>query len=49
MGEHYQYLIDRFKDAQKQFADLPHEQQPEVMGDISGYACLICCIMPISI
>ena len=25
-----------FKDAQKQFADLPHEQQPEVMGDISG-------------
>ena len=36
VGEHYQYLIDRFKDAQKQFADLPHEQQPEVMGDISG-------------
>ena len=35
VGEHYQYLIDRFKDAQKQFADLPHEQQPEVMGDIS--------------
>ena len=36
VGEHYQYLIDRFKDAQKQFADLPHERQPDVMSDISG-------------
>ena len=36
VGEHYYYLIDRFKNAQKQFADLPHEQQLEVMSDISG-------------
>ena len=35
-GEPHDYLIGRFKDAQREFAQLPHEQQPEVMGDISG-------------
>ena len=35
-GEHYEYLITRFRKAQQDFALLPHEQQPEVMGDISG-------------
>ncbi len=38
-GEHYAYLLNCFKKAQKEFADIPHEQQPEVMGDISG-ACM---------
>ena len=36
VGEPQDYLIGRFKDAQREFAQLPHEQQPEVMGDISG-------------
>lgn len=36
VGEPHDYLIGRFKDAQREFARLPHEQQPEVMGDISG-------------
>lgn len=35
-GEHYEYLITRFRKAQQDFARLPHEQQPEVLGDISG-------------
>lgn len=35
-GEHYEYLIERFKRAQTEFAKLPYERQPEVMGDISG-------------
>ena len=39
VGEHYDYLIGRFKDAQKEFSDLPHEQQPEAMSRISG-ACM---------
>ena len=38
-GEHYSYLLNCFQKAQKEFADLPHERQPEVMGDISG-ACM---------
>ena len=37
--EHYVYLLDCFQKAQKDFANLPHAQQPEVMGDISG-ACM---------
>ena len=37
--EHYAYLLDCFQKAQKDFANLPHAQQPEVMGDISG-ACM---------
>ena len=36
VGDPHDYLIGRFKDAQREFAQLPHEQQPEVMGDISG-------------
>ena len=36
VGEPHDYLIGRFKDAQRELAQLPHEQQPEVMGDISG-------------
>ena len=39
MGEHYAYLLNFCQKAQKEFADLPHEQQPEVMGNISG-ACM---------
>ena len=36
VGEHYNYLITRFKEAQKEFAELPYEIQPEVMSEISG-------------
>ena len=39
VGEHYANLLNCFQKAQKEFADLPHEQQPEVMGNISG-ACM---------
>lgn len=39
VGEHYAYLLECFQKAQNEFADLPHEQQPEVMGEISG-ACM---------
>ena len=28
VGEHYAYLLGCFQKAQKEFADLPHEQQP---------------------
>lgn len=38
-GEHYAYLLDCFKKAQKEFAALPREQQPEALNDISG-ACM---------
>ena len=38
-GEHYRDLLDCFKKAQKDFADLPQEQQPEVLTDFSG-ACM---------
>lgn len=36
VGEHYQYILTCFKKAQQQFAELPNEQQPEVMSEISG-------------
>lgn len=36
VSRHYDFIINRFKDAQREFAQLPHEKQPEVMGDISG-------------
>ena len=36
VGKHYEYILTCFKKAQQDFAELPHEQQPEVMGDISG-------------
>ena len=39
VGEHYAYLLNCFQKAQKEFADLPHEQQPEVMSEISD-ACM---------
>ena len=35
-GRHYEYILNRFKDAQKEFADLPPHRQPEVMSEISG-------------
>lgn len=39
VGEHYEYLLRRFQDAQKEFAALPQRQQVEEMGEISG-ACM---------
>ncbi|HIQ62399.1 MAG TPA: TetR/AcrR family transcriptional regulator [Candidatus Avichristensenella intestinipullorum] len=39
VGEHYRYLITRFTDAQRQFAQLPCERQPEVLVELSG-ACM---------
>ncbi len=36
VGKHYDYLIERFRRAQNEFAELPRERQPEVLGDISG-------------
>lgn len=36
VGKHYDYILTCFKKAQQEFAELPHEQQPEAMGDISG-------------
>lgn len=36
VGEHYNYMISRFKEAQEEFARLPHAKQPEKMTDISG-------------
>ena len=36
VGKHYDYILTCFKKAQQEFAELPHEQQPEVMSDISG-------------
>lgn len=36
VGEHYGYLINRFKDAQEEFSNISPERQPEVMSEISG-------------
>lgn len=36
VGEHYRYLLDRFRKAQEEFARLPAQQQLELMSDISG-------------
>ena len=36
VGKHYTHFINRYKDAQKEFAELPHQRQPEMMGEISG-------------
>lgn len=33
---HYRYLLDRFRQAQDEFAQLPQAQQPELLGDLSG-------------
>ena len=38
--EHYNYLIQRFRQAQEEFARLPLEQQPEALGDFSGECML---------
>ena len=39
VGAHYRYLVGRFFQAQKEFARLPRDRQPEVLGDFSG-ACM---------
>ena len=39
VAEHYDYLLTRFIKAQRQFAMVPHKQQPDVMSDFSG-ACM---------
>ena len=36
VGEHYPRFIGRYIAAQQGFARLPHAQQPELMGEISG-------------
>ena len=36
VGEHYSYLLARFRRAQEEFARLPYERQPEVLSDLSG-------------
>lgn len=36
VGRHYDFILDRFKKAQTEFAELPDEQQPENLGSISG-------------
>lgn len=36
VGEHYEYILNRFIKAQQEFAELPAAKQPEVMSDISG-------------
>ena len=36
VSEQYEYILNRFKKAQREFAQLPHERQPENLGDISG-------------
>ncbi len=35
-GEHYDYMLNRFKAAQSEFAELPHWKQPEALGEVSG-------------
>lgn len=41
VGEHYNFLIQRFKDAQWEFSELPYEKkQPDVMGEISELCML---------
>ena len=47
-GDHYTYFIDRFERAQKEFAALPKEKQPEAMSEISGLCMLICFTTPMS-
>ena len=38
VGEHYQFLMNRFRKAQSEFAALPQEKQPENLGNISQQA-----------
>lgn len=35
VGEHYNYLLDRFCSVQREFAELPPEEQPENMSSVS--------------
>lgn len=37
--DHYLYLLNRFRQAQEEFAHLPYARQPEALGDFSG-ACM---------
>ena len=37
--EHYQYLLNRFRLAQEDFAQLPRQRQPEALEEFSG-ACM---------
>lgn len=36
VGEHYDYMMNRFIKAQTDFASLPMETQPDIMPDVSG-------------
>lgn len=36
VGEHYDYFLNIFKEAQEDFAALPYNEQSEVMGQFSG-------------
>lgn len=36
VGEHYRYIMDRFRAAQQEFAQLPPQEQPENLSNISG-------------
>lgn len=36
VGVHYDYLMDRFRSVQADFAALPEGEQPEKMGQVSG-------------
>ncbi len=35
-GEHYDFLLDCFSRAQKEFAEIPPEEQPASLDDVSG-------------
>lgn len=37
--EHYDFILNRFNNAQRYFKQLPYQKQPEVMGEVSG-ACM---------
>lgn len=36
VGEHYRYIMDRFRAVQQEFAQLPPQEQPENLSNISG-------------
>lgn len=36
VGKHYDSILNRFKEAQREFAELPILQQPKAMGEVSG-------------
>ena len=35
VSEHYDFILNRFQAAQREFAALPHEQQPDHLSNIS--------------